>query len=156
PMAVSAPALTSATRSSDVIEAPESLTYESPLSSEPLGDDAQPSVFTIALDAATFTAPSNTSLWLDDDFSISEGSIPAEAPNNAQVPNLEETFDKNQPELALENENRCESLKFATVAPPTRLMGPIPLGLQQPTSSDDSTKVFEILRNLPDLSYMLL
>ncbi|KAK3080180.1 hypothetical protein LTS18_002902 [Coniosporium uncinatum] len=156
PTAASAPALTSATRSSDVIEAPESLTHESPLSPEPLGDDAQPSVFTVALDAATFTTPSDTSSWLDEDISIFEGSTPAEAPDNAQVSNLEETFDNNQPELALENENRYESLKFATVAPPTRLMGPIPLGLQQPTSSDDTTKVFEILRNLPDLSYMLL
>jgi len=156
PMAASTSALTSATRSSDDVEAPKSLIYESPLSPEPFGDDSQPSVSAIALDAATFTAPSITSSWLDGDFSIVEGSTPAEAPDNAQVPNLEETFDNNQPEVALENEHSCQSLKFATVVPPTCLMSPVPLGLQQPISSDDGTKMLEILRNLPDLSYMLL
>jgi len=64
-------------------------------------------------------------------------------------------LDDKQPEFALSNERNDSILKFATVAPPMRLMGPIPLGVQQPAASDDGTKVLEILRDIPDLSYML-
>jgi len=156
PVAAPASAPISAITASGGLGAEESLVFASSPSPESWSADARLSApSTNATEAAALTAPLYTGSWLDADFSIFETARPVGDPDKARIPNRENTLDDKQPEFALSNERNDSILKFATVAPPMRLMGPIPLGVQQPAASDDGTKVLEILRDIPDLSYML-